>query len=87
MEPATGASEEYMNEICIFIERFILKQNSRVKPHQLLLHTDNLHILHAITLLFYGKKKKKVVTIATGLSYDQNAIFNITQRYVLTCII
>lgn len=59
MEPATGASEEYMNEICIFIERFILKQNSRVKPHQLLLHTDNLHILHAITLLFFGKKKKK----------------------------
>ena len=73
-----------MNEICIFIERFILKQNSRVKTHQLLLHTDNLHILHIITLLFYSKN---VVTIATGLSYDQNAIFNITQRYILTCII
>lgn len=75
-----------MNEIYIFIERFILKQNSGVKTHQLLLHADNLHILHIITLLFYGKKKY-VVTIATGLSYDQNAIYNITQRYVLTCII
>lgn len=73
-----------MNEICIFIERFILKQNSRAKTHQLLLHTDNLHILHIITLLFYSKN---VVTIATGLSYDQDSIFNITQRYILTCII
>lgn len=56
MEPATGVSWEYMNEICIFIERFILKQSSRAKTHQLLLHTDNLHILHIITLLFYSKK-------------------------------
>lgn len=84
MEPATEVSWEYVNEICIFIERFILKQSSRAKTHQLLLHTDNLHILYIITLLFYSKN---VVTIATGLSYDQDSIFNIIQRYIFICII